>query len=175
MFRSVRFLLDMRLRGRAAVVGMILLGTLVLSLPVFLIAGNGRVERILYFPREHGPGLIAEPRFLTRHRSTEDNIAELVEGLLLGPSLHSAARLFPRGGSVRAAMLRGHTLYLDLNSRVLAQQPDVPLSASDAVDILRRSIRFNFPRVHEIVLYLDGQVPAFPAREKNLTKHSPVL
>ncbi len=155
----------MRLRGKAAVVGLVLLGAFVISLAVFLLVGNGTVERILYFPREYGRGLIAEPRFLTRHRSAEDNIAELVEGVLLGPSRHSAARLFPRGGSVRAAMLRGHTLYLDLSARVLAEDPEVPVGASDAFEILFRSIRFNFPRVHQIVLYLDGQVPAFPAKK----------
>ncbi len=166
MFSRLDFILEMRLRGKAAIVGVIILGTLVLSLLVFLFAGNGKVERVLYFPREHGTGLVAEPRFLTRHQGLGGSIEELVDGVLLGPARHDAARLFPRGGSVRAAMVRGHTLYLDLSSSVLAADPDVPLSGSDAFDILSKSILFNFPRVREIVLYLDGQAPRFPDKKK---------
>ena len=64
-------------------------------------------------------------------------------------------------------MIRGHTLYLDLTARVLAQDPDVPVNAGEALDILSRSIRFNFPRVHEIVLYLDGQLPTL-SEKKNI-------
>ncbi len=165
MFSNLDFILDMRLRGRPAIVGYVILGTLLLSVSVFLLVGNGRVERILYFPREYGRGFVAEPRFLTRHRGLEDNISELVSGLLLGPARNDAARLFPRGGTVRSVMVRGRTLYIDLTSQVLQDDPEVPLSGTDALDALGRSIRLNFPRVHEIVVYIDGQVPRFAAKK----------
>lgn len=165
MFNNLDFVLDMRPRGRPAIVGYVILGTLILSVSAYFLAGNTRVERILYFPREHGRGFVAEPRFLTRHRGTEGNIAELVNGILLGPARHDAARLFPRGGTVRSVMVRGHTLYLDLTTRVLQEDPEVPLTGADAFDALGRSIRLNFPRVREIVLYIDGQVPRFPAKK----------
>ncbi len=167
MFSRLDFILDMRLRGRPAIVGYVILGVLLVSLVTFLLVGNRRVERILYFPREHGHGFLAEPRFLTRHRGAEDNIAELVSSVLLGPSRHDAARLFARGATVRAAMLRGHTLYLDLTARVLEVDPEVPLSGSEAFEALDKSILLNFPRVHEIVLYIDGQLPR-PAAKKNI-------
>ena len=167
MFSRMDFLLTMRLKGRAAIAGSILLGALVISVVFFFLVGNGIVERILYFPREHGRGVVAEPRFLTRRASLEGNVTELVNGVLLGPARHDAARAFARGGTVRAAMIRGHTLYLDLTARVLAGDPDVPLGAAEALEILSRSIRFNFPRVHEIVLYLDGQLPTF-SEKKNI-------
>ena len=165
MVNRLDFILDMRLRGRSAIVGCVILGTLVVSILVFLLAGNHRVERVLYFPRDHGHGFVAEPRFLTRHRSMEGNIAELVNGVLLGPSRHDAARLFARGGSVRAAMVHGHTLFLDLTEQVLADDPDVPLAGADAFDALERSIRFNFPRVRDIVFYIDGQPPRVPEKK----------
>jgi len=123
------------------------------------------VERILYFPREHGGGFVAEPRFLTRQRGLESSITELVNSVLLGPARPDAARLFPRGATVRAVMLRGHTLFLDLTSRVLVGDPEVPLTGVSAFDALGRSIRLNFPRVHEIVLYIDGQTPRFPVKK----------
>jgi len=156
----------MRLRGKAAIVGCVLVGTLVISVLVFLLAGNGRVERILYFPREHGGGFVAERRFLTRRGSLEGNVTELVDGVLLGPARHDAARLFARGATVRAAMVRGQTLYLDLTSQVLDTDPEVPMPAQAAFEALDRSITGNFPRVRDIVLYIDGQLPRFPAQKK---------
>ena len=167
MFRNVDFIFAMRLRGKAAIVGCLLLGSLLVSVLAFLLVGNHRVERILYFPRERGNGLVAEQRFLSRHQGIEGNIAELVNGVLLGPARHDAARLFPRGATVRAVMVRGHTLYLDLTSAVLETDSEVPLTGTRAFDALGQSIRLNFPRVHEIVLYIDGQVPRF-AFKKNI-------
>ena len=166
MFRNIDFILSLRLRGKAAIAGYVILGSLLVSLLAFLLAGNARVERILYFPRDHGSGFVAEPRFLTRQRGLEGNITELVNSTLLGPSRPDAARLFPRGATVRAAMLRGHTLYLDLTSRILDTDPEVPLPVPSAVNVLGKSIRLNFPRVREIDLYIDGQVPNFPDKKK---------
>lgn len=165
MFRSIEFIRDLRVRGRAAIVGYILLGTLAVSVLAFFIVGDHRVERVLYFPREHGNGFVAEPRFLTRHRGLEASITELVNSVLLGPSRPEAARLFPRGATVRAVMVRGHTLFLDLTSQVLVADPEVPLTGAGAFDALGKSIRLNFPRVREIVLYIDGQVPRFSGKK----------
>jgi len=157
----LEFLLDARLRGRPAVIGYVILGTFAVSLLVFFFTGYRRVERVLYFPREHGAGLVTEARFVTRHQGLPDNVTELVESVLLGPTRHDAARLFARGGSVRAALVRGHTLFLDLSSRILEDDPEVPLTGTDAINALDRSIRFNFPRLKEIVVYIDGQAPRF--------------
>jgi hypothetical protein len=166
VFRNADFFLSLRLRGKAAIAGCVILGALLVSVVAFLLVGNGRVERILYFPRDHGVGFVAEPRFLTRHRGLEGNITELVNSVLLGPSRPDAARLFPRGAMVRAAMLRGHTLFLDLTSHVLDTDPEVPLAVPRALDALGDSIRLNFPRVREIDLYIDGQIPRFPDKKK---------
>ncbi len=64
-------------------------------------------------------------------------------------------------------MLRGHTLFLDLTAHVLDTDPELPLTGSSAFDVLGRSIRLNFPRVREIDLYIDGQVPRL-AFKKNI-------
>jgi hypothetical protein len=155
------FILRMRLRGRSAVFGFIALGTLGLSLLLFLVLANGTVARVLYFPTLNSARLVAEERILPRHRSLEENIRELVDGVLLGPTRHDALRIFPRGGTVISAMARGRTLYLDLSSRLLSEDPEVPLRGRAALDALARSIRSNFPRIREIVFFLDGQEPRF--------------
>ena len=66
---------------------------------------------------------------------------------------------------MRAAIVRGHTLYLDFTPQVLDEDPELPLAASRAFDELKKSIHYNFPRVHEIVLYIDGQIPRSPKRK----------
>jgi hypothetical protein len=156
----------MRLRGKPAIVGYVFLGTLAVSLLLFLLLGNGRVSRVLFFPPESGHRLVAEQRFLPRHRGLEAEAAELVGGVLLGPTRHDALRLFPRGATVISVMASGKTLYVDLTPQVLVEDPEVPLRGQDALDALGRSLRFNFPRLKEVVFFIDGQQPRFGEKKK---------
>jgi Sporulation and spore germination len=161
------FLLRMRVRGRPAILGLVFLGILAVSLLFFLFTDNQGAARILFFPPHAGSRMVAEQRLLPRHRSLERDVSELVEGLLLGPTRHDALRIFPRGARVLSALVHGRTLYLDLSPRVLGDDPEVPLHGEDALSALARSIRFNFPRLHEIVILIDGQIPRF-ADKKNI-------
>jgi hypothetical protein len=141
------------------------LGVLVFSLLLFLLAGNGKVTRVMFFPVQTGRGMVAEERLLPRHRSLEQDVAELAEGVLLGPTRHDALRIFPRGASVLSSLIHGRTLYIDLSSRMLVEDPEAPLKGQDALTALARSIRFNFPRFHQIVFFIDGQLPRFPDKK----------
>ena len=160
------FILRMRMRGKPAILGAVFLGVLVVSLLAFLLVGNGKTTRVLYFPAVEGGRLVAEARLVPRHRTLEDNVTELVEGVFLGPSRESAARLFPRGGRVLSAMVSGRTLFLDLSPLVLLDDPEVPLKGQAALDALARSLRFNFPRIREVDFYIDGQKPVFAEKKK---------
>ncbi len=159
------FLLQTRLRGRPAIIGMVFLGLLVLSLLLFLFLGNSSVERLLFFPSQTGRRMVAEERFLPRHRTLEENVTEVAEGVLLGPTRNDAERVFPRGGAVLAALIHGRTLYLDLTPNLLADDPEVPLKGQDAFDALGRSLRFNFPSIREVVFFVDGQLPRFTPKK----------
>jgi hypothetical protein len=143
------------------------LGVLLLSIVLFLFFGNGKSERLLFFPSLTGRRMVAEERFLPRHRTLEENVAEVAEGVLLGPTRNDALRIFPRGGSVLSALIHGRTLYLDLSPNLLADDSEVPLKGKDAFDALGRSLRFNFPSIREIVFFVDGQLPRF-AQKKNI-------
>ena len=165
MLDRLDFILRLRLRGRPLVIGAAFLGVLVLSLVLFLLEGNGKVVRVLFFPAQAGRGMVAEERLLPRHRILEQDVSELAEGLLLGPTRHDALRIFPRGGSVLSSFVRGRTLYIDLSPRLLVEDPEVPLKGEDALSALARSIKFNFPRVRQIVFFIDGQTPHFPAKK----------
>jgi hypothetical protein len=156
----------MRLRGKPAIVGYIFLGTLAVSLLLFLLLGNGKVNRVLFFPGQSGRRLVAEQRFLPRHRGLEREATELAEGVLLGPTRHDALRLFPRGGSVISVMASGKTLYVDLTPQILVEDPEVPLRGQAALDALGKSLMFNFPRLREVVIFIDGQQPRFADKKK---------
>ncbi len=167
MLDRLDFLLRVRLRGKPALLGAALLAVFALSLSLFLLAGNGKASRVLYFPGLGGRRLVAEERLLPRHPTIEENVTELAEGVLLGPARNDALRLFPRGARVIAAFVTGRTLVLDLSPLVLLDDPEVPLRGKAALDALGRSLRFNFPRLREVVFYIDGQRPRFPG-EKNI-------
>jgi hypothetical protein len=169
------FILRARLRRAPAIVGLSFLGVLVLSVSLFLLLGNGKVTRVLFFPALIGRRTVAEERSLPRHRRLEENASELAEAVLLGPMRNDATRMFPRGCTVISSLMHGRTLYLDLSPEILLEDPDVPLAAQDALALLARSLRFNFPRIREVVFYIDGQVPRFSEKKNNLTKNPPLL
>lgn len=165
MLDRLDFILSVRVRGRPLIIGAAFLVVLVFSLLLFLLAGNGKAVRVLFFPAQAGRGMVAEERLLPRHRILEQDVTELAEGVLLGPTRHDALRIFPRGGSVLSSLVHGRTLYIDLSPRLLVEDPEVPLRGDDALTALARSIKFNFPRVRQIVFFIDGQTPHFPAKK----------
>jgi hypothetical protein len=97
----------------------------------------------------------------------EGDLEELVNGVILGPVSHDSARLLPRDTTVRALFLRGRVMYLDLSAEaVLTGNDDYPLRGEAALEALRKTIRFNFPRVREVFLLVDGQIPRFGEKKK---------
>jgi hypothetical protein len=156
----------MRLRGAPALIGGALAGTLAVSLALFFGFGNSRVSRILFFPSQPPGRIVAEMRFVPRHPSLEENVAETADNVLLGPTRHDALRLFPRGAKVVAVMVSGRTLYLDLSPQILQLDPEVPLKGPQALATLTRSLKLNFPHFASVVFFIDGQVPRFVEEKK---------
>ncbi len=165
MLDRLDVLVRARLRGVPAILGAVLVATLAVSLLLFFVLGNARASRVLFFP---GPGqgrLVAEERLLPRHGSLEANVEETAEAVLLGPARSDAQRLFPRGGRVVSVFLIGRTIVLDLSPQILADDPELPVRGRAALDALERTVRFNFPRLREVDLYVDGQRPRFPGEQ----------
>jgi hypothetical protein len=160
------FLFRMRLRGASAAVGAAFAAVLVVSLALFLLLGNSRAARILYFPSVTGSRTLAEIRLVPRRAGVEKNVQETADSVLLGPTRPDAERLFPRGATVTAVMASGRTLYVDLTPQVLAADPEVPLKGEEALAVFTRSLRLNFPRFSEVIYLIDGQVPRFAEKKK---------
>jgi hypothetical protein len=166
VFNRLDFILQARLKGRPAILGGAFLGALALSILLFLLMGNAKVSRALFFPVGHGTRLAAEQRLLPRSGSLEGDVRELVDGVLLGPMRHDLARVFPRGVTVRALVVRNRILYVDLTALAAIPDPEVPLAGTAAAEALGRSIRANFPRLRETVVSIDGQAPHAPREKK---------
>jgi hypothetical protein len=156
------FLLSMRLRGKPATIGAVFLGVLVLSLLFFLLLGNGKTSRVLFFPGVTGRRLVAEERLIPRQPTREAEISQTAEEVLLGPARNDALRLFPRGARVISTFVEGRTIVMDLSPLVLLADPEVPLRGQEALAVLERSLRYNFPHLREVDFFIDGQPPRFP-------------
>lgn len=166
VFNRLDFILQARLKGRPAILGGAFLAALALSVLLFLLLGDAKASRVLFFPVGHGTRLAAEQRLLPRHRSLEDDVRELVDGVLLGPMRHDLARVFPRGVAVRALVVRNRVLYVDLAALAAIPDPEVPLAGAEAAEALARSVRANFPRLRETIVSIDGQAPHGPRENK---------
>ena len=164
MLDRLDFFLRVRLRGTPAAIGGAFIGVLGVSLLLFFLFGNARIGRVLYFPSASG-GVVAELRYVPRHSTVEENVAEAVDNVLLGPTRHDALRLFARGATVTAVMVSGRTLYLDLTPQILVDDPEVPLKGPAALAALTRSLRMNFPRFSEVIYFIDGQAPRFEEKK----------
>ena len=109
----LRALARLRVRGRAAAAGASFLALFALCLAVFLVSPEARVRRVIFFPSTGSRAasgkparLVAEQRFLPRHRDADRDVRELVEAVLLGPARHGEAPLFPPATTVRTLMVR---------------------------------------------------------------------
>jgi hypothetical protein len=162
----IKMLARLRVRGRPAAAAAVFLALFALSLTVFLVSPAARVRRVLFFPStaalsvEGNPArLVAEERFLPRHRNPDRDARELVEAALLGPARHGATSLFPPRANVRSLMVRRGVLYVDLSAPAAIPDPSVPLPLAEAAAALERTVRFNFRRIREVAFSVDGQTP----------------
>jgi hypothetical protein len=169
----MRMLARLRVRGRPAVIGAAFLGVFALSLTLFLVLPSARARRVLFFPSTSTRTtagtpvrLIAEQRFVPRHRDADRDARELVEAALLGPARHGAARLFPPAAAVRTVIVHRGILYVDLTAAAAIPDPLAPLSLASAAAALARAVRFNFRTIREVAFTVDGQVPRALAEGK---------
>jgi len=169
----LRALARLRVRGRAAAAGASFLALFALCLAVFLVSPEARVRRVIFFPSTGSRAasgkparLVAEQRFLPRHRDADRDVRELVEAVLLGPARHGEAPLFPPATTVRTLMVRRSVLYVDLAPRAAIPDPSAPLPLAEAAAGLARAVRFNFPWIREIAFSVDGQAPRSPGEGK---------
>jgi hypothetical protein len=142
--------------------GGLLFGAFVISLALYAVFPPARARRVLFFPGAATSRLSGEVRYLRDTPNRETDIEELLEEYLLGPVNVHFLRVLPKATEIRALLYRGGVLYLDFNSAILFEEPEVPLDTGSIVEAVKKTLSFNFPYIQDIVVTVDGQLPRTP-------------
>ncbi|TVQ40246.1 MAG: hypothetical protein EA384_03770 [Spirochaetaceae bacterium] len=150
-------------KNRPMIVGLVLLGVaFAVSLTWMLMTNSHRAQRILFFPGQIDTRLQGEVRVVPRYGNTEDDVKVLVKEVILGPADLSRTRVVARETEVRALLVRGRTVYIDLDPRAMFLQEQLSLNLEEAFAAIRRTIGYNFHRIQDVVITVDGQLPWQP-------------
>lgn len=146
--------------------GLLLLVAFLISLALFLIWPPERIARTLFFPGTTEVTLTGERRLLPRVVSRERAMELVVEDLILGPALITHGRALPRETRMQSLILSEDTVYIDLSPEVLFHSEEVRIDLRGGLAAVEKSLRYNFRRVEEVVLTINGQVPFYPPHEE---------
>lgn len=141
-------------------------GVFLLSLALYLLVPGSLTRTVLHFPDEVSHRLDPEVRALAFTWDREHNVELLAREILLGPAVHNHLRLLARTGAVRTVLVRGGTVYLDLTKASFAQDLDVVCAPELALEVLRKTLKDNFPGLEAVKVSVEGE----PVPETSLTK-----
>ena len=147
-------------RNRTAFVwGSVFLFVLLLSLLLFLFVDNRQSQIVLFFPNYANHRLTGEERFVPRHSTESQGIETVVNELILGPEQLRHDRALARETTVRSLLVKGNTAYVDLSAGILFPTEAVALSFEESLQAIKRSIRFDFPSIKQVIITVEGQEP----------------
>ena len=146
-------------RRNTLIAGGILCGLFILSLTLFVFRSDRSVQRVLFFPNETTLELRGEYREIRLRADREADVLQVVRELILGPIQLNSGRVLPRDVEVRSIFLRDWQLYLDLSENVVFPQVPIELGFDEAIGAVKQTIRYNFPRISEIYVFVGGQQP----------------
>jgi len=138
--------------------GILFLFLLVLSLTLY-IAGKPWHQRVLFFPESPTGKLVGERRFLPPRNGLTPQIELYVRELILGPSNPRLARIVSREVRLRSVIGRDGKVYVNLSREIIERQPDALLSFDQSLQTIANGVLYNFPKVRDLYLLVDGQIP----------------
>lgn len=130
-----------------------------LLLLYFFIFENRYTERSLFFIDPVSREIMLEYRVVPEKNDMEKNIEILINEIFLGSSVLFRENIFPAGTKAVHVLFRKGKVYVDLNENAVFKNRGCSLSFEESADIFRKSVRFNFPAVDEIVLTVKGILP----------------
>ena len=136
----------------------------------FALASPWRRAATVWFPdyrsQDYGKSR-SELRYLPAGQSLEENAAEIIRELLLGPLEPYSSPVAVADARLRSVISSGKTLYIDVSSSILFGRMndrgvfgEPPLSTDRTIAYLERSIRWNFPGLR-VVMTIDGLEPSW--------------
>ena len=140
--------------------------TVLLALIAFVVFGihfyrsqHVYTERTLFFVEPVSKAVVMEHRLIAEKNDLELNVERLIKDELLGPALLVRDSVFPAGTKLNHLLLRDGTLYADLSIEAMFPSAHSGLNFKDSIQILEKTITFNFPQIGDIVITIDGSVP----------------
>ncbi len=141
----------------------IYLGSLLVSFLWLVLFPLDLQEQVLFFPDTVSGRLRGEVRLMPKQDDERAAVAELIDELLLGPTGIHSTRLLPRSVSRQSTLVADDVVYADLSVEAAIFPGDVALE--DALVAIRKSILYNFRKLSEVEITIDGEVPFEPPFE----------
>ena len=120
---------------------------------------NVYTERTLFFVEPVSKAVVMEHRLIAEKHDLELNVELLIKDELLGPSLLVRDSVFPKGTRLNHVLLRDNILYADLSIEAMFPSAHSGINFKDSIQILEKTISFNFPKIENIVVTIDGSIP----------------
>ncbi len=153
------------LKNPAIRVALVLMASFLLSVVLYAFLQEKKSRQILFFPENstivnHGDvRLSGEIRVLPVRTTTEDNIRLLVEDIFLGATEPTHSRLVSKQVRLLSLVYNRGMLYLNLSKDILIEAAGAPLPVELQIRGLVNSIRFNFPKLRNVYVFIEGRLP----------------
>ena len=116
------------------------------------------MRRVLFFPNETTLSLRGEYRKIRLHEDGEEDVHQVLKELILGPMELRSGRVLPINAKIRSVILRDRMLYIDFAVDILFPKNRSELTIDDMVAAVKQTVFFNFPRIKEIFVFIDGRL-----------------
>ena len=149
-------------RFSAIVIALIFLLVICLSAVQYFYCKDKLERRVLFFPTVSSAGLVGEERLIPLKKG-EDAIHLLLAEIILGPVLPNHVRILPKETRVTSLLWRKDSVYVNFSNNILFTGGEINYSYADILHAVGNSILFNFPRVKNLYIFIDGQIPGIGA------------
>jgi hypothetical protein len=146
---------DLRLK-RCLAAGGALLTAVVVSVFLYVVRPAPSVQRVIFFPDETTHVWNGELREIPKQKTRELEIEYLTRELILGPTLPRHGRGIPRKTVLESVILRNNALYVGFSEHLVFPPGDMLVGFDEILAGYRKTITYNYPRIDEIRILVDG-------------------
>ena len=133
---------------------------LLLSAAAAALWGGRTYQAVFYYPVDNSTAVDAERRPVVRKSERHEDIRTFLEEWHSGPVTLAYGRPLVGRRPFRNVLVDGRTLYVDIRHEAF-EEPDTGQfrDPSATEELIRLNVMRNFPRIEEVRLTVDGQVP----------------
>ncbi len=125
-----------------------------------LVVSNKKKNLVLFFPHAKIENeLVCRPRYAVRRKGREQEVAELIRQLGLGPNQELRDRcyaIFPLGMEARAIIEKKGELFVELPMDFILNESKMGYTIDRSIEILEYNLKHNFNWISSIIVTVDG-------------------